>query len=377
MPNLYVPKESSPGETRVAATPDTIKRLVKLGFTVAVEPGAGQASTLSDRAYEEAGAKLTALAAGMGAADLVVKLHPFTPEEVGQLKEGAITVSYLWPLQNRPTVDRLVTKKTSAFAMDLLPRISRAQSMDALSSQANLAGYKAVLLAADHLPSIFPLMTTAAGTIKPAKVVILGAGVAGLQAIATAKRLGAVVEVSDVRPAVKEQVESLGGRFIQIEGAEAMQDAGGYAKQATPEFLKKQQELVGKHIAAADVVITTALVPGKPAPRLVPAEVVKAMRPGSVIVDLAAEQGGNCELTEPGKVVTKHGVTLVGLLNLPSLLPTNASQMYAKNVLSVVEHLYPKGALQLDFEDEINKASFVTHNGTVRRTDLLGEKKGG
>lgn len=313
---------------------------------------------------------------GFGAADLVLKFHPFTEEEVGRLKDGAVTVSFLWPLQNRKSVEALLRKKVSAFAMDLLPRISRAQTMDALSSQSNLGGYKAVLLAADHLPNIFPLMTTAAGTIKPAKVVIMGAGVAGLQAIATAKRLGAVVEVSDVRAAVKEQVESLGGRFIQIDGAAAMEDSGGYAKEASKEFLQKQKELVRKHIIAADVVITTALVPGKPAPKLVTADMVAEMRKGSVIVDLAAEQGGNCELTEPGKISNKDGVTIIGLLNLPSLLPVNATQMYARNVLAVVEHVFPKGALNLDFNDEINAASFLTHEGKIRRADLAAALEG-
>lgn len=371
MPSVFVPKETVKGETRVAASPDTIRRLVKLGFSVAVESGAGAESKMSDEAFVEAGARIEKSAmSGYGAADLVLKLHPFSSQEAGYLKEKAVTISYLWLMQNKESTRSLAAKSVSAFAMDLLPRISRAQSMDALSSQANLAGYKAVILAADYLPNIFPLMTTAAGTIKPAKIVIMGAGVAGLQAIATAKRLGAVVEVSDVRPAVKEQVESLGGRFIMVEGMDKMQDAGGYAKEASPEFLQKQKDLIRKHIEAADVVITTALVPGKPAPKLVTADMVKAMREGAVIVDLAAEQGGNCELTEAGVVAKKHGVTIVGLLNLAGLLPINASQVYAKNVLAVVQHLYPKGELALDFADEINAASFVTHEGKIRRADL-------
>lgn len=376
MLNVFIPKERATGETRVAASPDTVKKLVKLGFSVAVENGAGVGSSIADKDFEAAGAKLVGGDSGFATADLVLKLHPFTEDEVGRLRDGVVSVSFLWPLQNRKTVDALLRKKVSAFAMDLLPRISRAQTMDALSSQSNLGGYKAVLLAADHLPNIFPLMTTAAGTIKPAKVVIMGAGVAGLQAIATAKRLGAVVEVSDVRPAVKEQVESLGGRFIQIDGAAAMEDSGGYAKEASKEFLQKQKELVRKHIVAADVVITTALVPGKPAPKLVTADMVAEMRKGSVIVDLAAEQGGNCDLTEPGKITSKDGVTIIGLLNLPSLLPVNATQMYARNVLAVVEHVFPKGALNLDFNDEINGASFLTHEGKVRRADIASALEG-
>lgn len=373
MPNLFVPKETLPGETRVAATPETVRRLAKLGFQITLEKGAGEGSLYADKAFEEAGARLVESAeTGYAAADVTVKLHP--PRELDSaghhearlLKNGSILVSFLWPFVNAKTIDLLAKGHVTAFAMDLLPRISRAQKMDALSSQSNLAGYKAVILAANYLPKIFPLMTTAAGTISPAKVVILGAGVAGLQAIATAKRMGAVVEVSDVRLAVKEQVESLGGRFIMVEGSESLEGAGGYAKEATPEFLKRQQELVRQHISAADAVITTALVPGKPAPKLVTAEMVKEMRPGSVIVDLAVEQGGNCELSEPGKVVVREGVTLVGLLNLPGLVPTHSSQVYAKNVLAVVEHLYPKGALNLDFTDEINAASLVTHEGKIR-----------
>ncbi|MBI4405830.1 MAG: Re/Si-specific NAD(P)(+) transhydrogenase subunit alpha [Deltaproteobacteria bacterium] len=373
MTTLFIPKEITLSETRVAATPETVRKFIKLGFQVLVEKGAGDGSFITDKAFEEAGASLIeTAAAGYSQADIILKLHPPSPHpqsgqhEAALFKQGAIIISFLWPFANPATIELLAKKRVSAFAMDLLPRISRAQKADALSSQSNLAGYKAVMLAANYLSKIFPLMTTAAGTISPAKVVILGAGVAGLQAIATAKRLGAVVEVSDVRPAVKEQVESLGGRFIMVEGSEALVGTGGYAKEASPEFLKKQQELVGRHIMAADVVITTALVPGKPAPKLIPASMVKQMKRGSVIVDLAVEQGGNCELSEVGKIVVKEGVTLIGLLNLPGLVPLNASQVYAKNLLAVVENLYPKGNLALNFDDEINAASFVTHDGKIR-----------
>ncbi len=364
---VFIPKELTPGETRVAATPDTVRKLVKMGFEVIVEKAAGAGSVISDRAFEDAGAKIGSdTAVSYRQADSILKLHAPTLEEIKNYKEGALLISFLWPYQNPHVVEGLAAKRVSAFAMDCLPRISRAQKMDALSSQSNLSGYKAVLLAADHLPKIFPLMTTAAGTISPAKVVILGAGVAGLQAVATAKRLGAVVEVSDVRAAVKEQVESLGGRFISVEGAESLEGAGGYAGEASREFLERQRTLVRKHIIAADVVITTALVPGKPAPKLVSADMVREMRQGSVIVDLAVEQGGNCELSEVGKIIVREGVTLVGLTNLPRLVPGNSSQVYSRNLIAVIEHLYTDGRWNLDLNDEINAASFVTHSGKIR-----------
>ncbi|MCB1152539.1 Re/Si-specific NAD(P)(+) transhydrogenase subunit alpha [bacterium] len=380
MPTILVPTECAPGETRVAAVPETVRRMVKLGHTVLVESGAGAKASISDAQYTEAGATIEKdPVAAYKKADVVLKINPPQHHEgVGKfeadlLKEGTLLVSFLWPFQNEETVKALAARKVITFAMDRVPRITRAQAMDALSSQSNLAGYKAVIIAAEKLPKIFPLMMTAAGTIKPAKVVIMGAGVAGLQAIATAKRLGAVVEVSDVRPAVKEQVESLGGKFIEIETDESMQDAGGYAKEATPEFLKKQQELVRKHIVEADVVITTALIPGKPAPKLVTEDMVQEMHDGSVIVDLATATGGNCELSKDNETVVAHGVIIVGDSNLPGSVPQHASEMYAKNVLNVVEHFHDKeGNRKVDFEDEITAGSVVTCDGQIRIPELAG-----
>lgn len=373
MPTVLVPREIVAGETRVAATPDTVKRMVRDGFSVAVESGAGSGASISDAAFQKVGAQIGSdLAALYKEADLVVKIHP--PQfheglggyEADFLKEGSVLVSFLWPTANPGTVKALTDRKVTAFAMERIPRITRAQAMDALSSQANIAGYKAVLVAAEKLPKLFPMLMTAAGTIRPARVVIMGAGVAGLQAVATAKRLGAIVEVSDVRPAVKEQVESLGGRFIEVPTDASMQDSGGYAKEASQEFLKKQRELVRTHIVKADVVITTALVPGAAAPLLVTEDMVREMRDGSVIVDLAVEQGGNCELSEAGQVVVKEGVTIIGAGNLPATVPFHASEMYAKNILNVVRHLYKKAEWNLDLTDEINEAAIVTHEGQVR-----------
>jgi NAD(P) transhydrogenase subunit alpha len=374
MPTVFIPRETGTDETRVAAAPDSVKKILKLGYKVVVEAGAGTGSGFSDEAFQAAGATVSDdPRAQFAAADVVIKLHPPRPNETAGgheaelIKEGAVLVSFLFPHGNLDVVETLRRRKVTAFAMDQIPRITRAQSMDALSSQANLAGYKAVLMGADALGKLFPLLMTAAGTIPPAKVVILGAGVAGLQAIATAKRLGAVVEVSDIRPAVKEQVLSLGAKFIEVETTENMETEGGYAKEASEEFLRKQREVVDKHIAEADVVISTAQVPGKKAPVLITGEVVKRMHPGSVIVDLAAEQGGNCELTEPGQVVEKHGITIIGRLNVPALVPVNASEVYARNVVHVLELLTDKeGALKIDLEDEILAGSVVVHGGEVR-----------
>ncbi len=365
MLEVLVPRERRPGETRVAATPDTVKRLVKEGLKVTVESGAGMGAYLRDALYADAGATLVEdAAAAFARADVVVKVAPPTVEEAQRLKEGAWLIGFAAPHKNADVVRTLTGRKVSSLAMELVPRITRAQKMDALSSQANIAGYKAVLLAASHLPTYFPLLMTAAGTVQPAKVVILGAGVAGLQAIATAKRLGAVVEVSDVRPAVKEQVESLGGRFIdlplQAEGT------GGYAKELSKEDLAKQQAIVAARIAASTVVITTALVPGKPAPRLIPRETALAMKPGSVIVDLAAEQGGNCELTKPGETVVVDGITVIGHTNLPATVPQDASALYARNVLEVLLLVTKKGEAAMDLEDEIVKGMMLTHAGEVR-----------
>jgi NAD(P) transhydrogenase subunit alpha len=371
MLKVWVPKEVAAGETRVAATPETVKRLVKEGLDVAVESGAGDQAYLGDERFKEAGARIGA-PSEWGQADLILKVAPLMAnpkllgkDEAGAMKPGAVLISFLSPHKNVPMVRTLVSSKVSALAMELVPRITRAQKMDALSSQASIAGYKAVLMAAGRLPRYFPMLMTAAGTIPSAKVVIMGAGVAGLQAIATAKRLGAVVWVSDVRPAVKEQVESLGGKFIDLPMQESGEGHGGYAKEMSKEFLEKQQAIIAEHVASADAVITTAQIPGKPAPRLITAATVQKMRPGSVIVDLAAEQGGNCELTEPGKEVIKHRVLLMGQLNLPASMPFDASTLYARNVLELVLHVARGGKLNLDLEDEITKGTLLTHDGKV------------
>ncbi len=383
MPTVFIPKEITPGETRVAAMPDTVKRLVKDGFTVTIEAGAGLTASVPDKLFQDAGATVGSdLLALYAAADVVGRLNPprmnekLGKHEAELMKDGAILVSFLWPMENAEAVKMLASRKATAFAMDLMPRTTRGQAFDAISSQANIAGYKAVLVAASHLPRLFPFMTTPSGTISPAKVVIMGAGVAGLQAIATAKRLGSVVEVSDVRPAVKEQVESLGGRFIEVPTDASMQDAGGYAREATPEFLAKQREIVRKHVVEADVVITTALVPGKPAPRLITADMVKEMKLGTVIVDLAAERGGNCELTEPGKIVVKEGVTLVGTLNMPGTVPFHSSAMYARNVYGVIGLMFQKGERKVSFEDDIVAACVVTDAGQVRLPAVSEAAKG-
>ncbi len=373
MARVFIPRETGDGETRVAATPETVQKLLKAEQQVFVEAGAGEASGFLDDSYREAGAEVSDNAKKLyGDAEILLKVNP--PEErddlgaheADLLPEGVITVSFLYPLLDHDLTRRLAEKKITSFAMDMVPRISRAQKMDALSSQSNIAGYKAVIMAADRLGKIYPLLMTAAGTIKPARVVILGAGVAGLQAIATAKRLGAVVEVNDIRPAVKEQVESLGGRFIDMPTPEDAEDAGGYAKDLGEEFLEKQRQILTEHISAADVVITTALIPGKPAPKLLSEDMVRAMRPGSVVVDLAAVMGGNCDLTEPGQTVVRHGVSIVGEKNVPGLVPYHSSEMYARNILTVVQHLLDDGMPKIDFDDEITDGSIVTNDGEIR-----------
>lgn len=362
----FVPKETAPGESRVALTVDGVKRLVAAGLAVSIESGAGALSLIGDADYEKVGGKLAARD-GWSSADLVLKVQPPSLDEARRLKRGAILVSFVYAGANRPLVDVLLQGGVSVLAMELVPRITRAQAMDALSSQATVAGYKAVLIAAERSPRMFPLLMTAAGTVPPARVVVFGAGVAGLQAIATAKRLGAVVEATDVRYAAKEQVESLGGRFIEVPGLADLEGAGGYAKEASAEVLARQREAVGKRVSEADVVITTALVPGRPAPKLVSAEMVRAMKPGAVIVDLAVENGGNCELSELGQVVVKHGVTIVGLPNLPSSVPVQASELYSKNVLNLVKLLLgEKGALKNDFQDEVLSGALLAHEGRLR-----------
>jgi len=352
-----VPKETAPGERRVALVPEVVSRLASAGFEIVVERGAGEEAAFSDEEYEQAGATLVD---GVFAdAPAVVKVQKPSPEEAARMREGDLLIAFLQPLTDAEGIERLARRGVVAFAMESIPRITRAQPMDALSSQATVAGYKAVLLAAERLPKFFPMLTTAAGTVPPAKVLVLGAGVAGLQAIATARRLGAVVSGFDVRPVVKEQVESLGATFLDL-GIRGEETAGGYAAELTPEQQAEQQAELEKRLPGFDVVITTAAVPGRPAPKLIPASAVEAMRPGSVVVDVAAETGGNCELTRPGEVVVEHGVTIVGLVNLPSTMPTHASQLYARNVSALLQHLAPGGELALDFEDEITAGACVT-----------------
>lgn len=363
---IAVPKETKPYENRVALIPDVVKSLKKAGFECLIETGAGVPSHFPDSAYEQAGATIIPDKAQLyGEADVLLRVNAPLVDEVGLMRENTSLISFLYAYTVPELVAKLEQKKISAFAMDAVPRISRAQKMDALSSQANLGGYKAVLIGANALGKIFPLMMTAAGTITPARVLVFGAGVAGLQAIATAKRLGAVVEVTDVRPETKEQVESLGGRFLQVEGAEGVKTEGGYAREVSAEYLQKQKELVQKHITEADLVITTALVIGKKAPLLVTEEMVKSMKPGSVIVDMAVESGGNCALSEINRTVVKHDVTIIGESNLPALLPSNASQLYAINISTLLLHLANKDGFKWDMEEEITKGSLITHHGSL------------
>jgi NAD(P) transhydrogenase subunit alpha len=356
---VAVPNESGGGERRVALVPDAVGRLAAAGFTVAVERGAGTAAAFRDGEYEAAGAELVAPAELLQGADAVARVGPPSDEEIAQLPPGIVLVGFLAPLTDPERTERLADRGVVAFAMESIPRITRAQSMDALSSQSTVAGYKAVVLAADRLPRLFPLLMTAAGTVAPAKVLVLGAGVAGLQAIATARRLGGVVSAFDVRPAVREQVESLGGTFLDL-GVQGEETEGGYAAELTADEQARQQAALEERIPEMDVVITTALVPGRPAPRLIPASAVERMRPGSVIVDLAAETGGNCELTEPGTEVVREDVTIVGFTDLPARMPYHASHLYARNVSALLLHLAPAGELALDFDDEITAGACVT-----------------
>ena len=363
-----VPTEHAPGEHRVGLTPDAVPRLAQRDLTVLVEPGAGAGASLPDDAFREAGAEIATGADDLLArADIVVRIGRVETGEVAALRSGTVLIGYLRPLADPELVQALAGSGVTAFSMEAIPRVTRAQRMDSLSSQATVGGYRAVILAAEALPKFFPMLMTAAGTVPPAKVLVLGAGVAGLQAIATARRLGGVVSAFDTRPAVKEQVLSLGAAFVELEMevGETAQDARGYATVLSESQQVEQQRLLERHIADMDVVITTAAVPGQPAPRLIPANVVEAMRTGSVIVDLAAETGGNCELTEPGEVVERHGVKLIGTLNLPSGMPLHASQMYARNIQAVLEHLVVEGAVALDFDDEITADAVVTHEGRV------------
>jgi H+-translocating NAD(P) transhydrogenase subunit alpha len=363
---VLVVKETHPGERRVAAVPETVKKLVAAGLKVGVEAGAGAGAYLPDQAFVDAGAEVvTDAAAAWAEADVVLTVREPSVAQVGRLKRGAILIGLLAPHRNLEQVSELAARGVSSFAMELVPRTTRAQTMDVLSSQASIAGYKAVLLAASRLPKYFPLLMTAAGTVAPSKVVIMGAGVAGLQAIATARRLGAVVEVSDIRAAVKEEVASLGAKFIELPKTEAGEGQGGYARQMSEDFLRQQREIVARHVAAADVVITTALVPGKPAPRLVTREMVESMKPGSVIVDLAAEQGGNCEVSKADQEVEHHGVLVLAPTNLAAQQSKDASMLYAKNVQNLLLLMVKQGAVAVDTKDEVIAGTLLTHAGEI------------
>ena len=366
---LGVVRETRESETRVAVTPDAVKKLIALGFTVAVQSGAGLGAAYLDADYQAAGAEIAPdAAAAMADADVVLAVRALPVEALGGLKSGAIVAAMLNAYAERPALDALAAAGATGFAMEFVPRITRAQSMDVLSSQANLAGYRAVIEAAEAYGRAMPMMMTAAGTVAAARVFVMGAGVAGLQAIATARRLGAVVSATDVRPASKEQVESLGAKFVAVEDEEFKQaeTAAGYAKPMSAEYQAKQAALVSDHIKKQDIVITTALIPGRPAPKLVSAEQVGSMRAGSVVVDLAVEQGGNCAMAKPGEtVVTERGVKIVGIINLPGRIATDASALYARNLVNFLTLLVKDGQLAPDFEDEIVKGALVTRGGSV------------
>jgi len=382
---LFVPRERLEGERRVALVPESVKKLAAAGISVSIERGAGAGSFIEDQAYTDAGAVIESdSAACLSGADFVIMANAPSPDyatgapEAGALRPGAMLLAPLLPVRNLPLVRRLAERSITAFSTDAIPRISRAQGMDALSSMASIAGYRAVILAAERLPKYFPMLMTAAGTVLPARVLVIGAGVAGLQAIATAKRLGAVVEATDTRPAVRGEIESLGAKFVGVETGESAQDARGYAKELSKDFYVKQAELIARHCASADVVITTALIGGVSAPLLVTAAMVEGMRPGSVIVDVAAPGGGNCELTKPGGSVERGGVTILGPLNLPSEMPAHASLLYSRNVTAFVLAFWKEGAFALDLSDDILKEATITHAGRVihRATAQALEKEG-
>ncbi|MFT7471474.1 MAG: NAD(P) transhydrogenase subunit alpha [Kiritimatiellia bacterium] len=370
---IGVPKEVREGEQRVALVPDIVNRLAKQDIQVSLETGAGELAGYTDDYYEKA--EIAASSAEiLGKSDICLTVNPATNEQIEQLKEGSILIGYLNPHSDLERFNKLKEKKISAFSMELIPRISRAQAMDALSSQASIAGYKAVLLASNLLGKFFPMLTTAAGTIRPSKVLVIGAGVAGLQAIATARRLGAIVEGYDVRAAVKEQVESLGAKFVDIE-IKAEGD-GGYARELTDEERQQQQAILAKHVAAADVVVSTAAIPGRPSPLIINTQMVEGMRGGSVIVDLAAEGGGNCELTKIDETVLHNGVKIYGPANVPSMLGNHASELYAKNLLNFLELLIQDGAINIDLEDEILSASLITHGGEIHHAGIKEQLEG-
>ena len=362
---ILVTKGPAAAETRAAATPQTVKRYVDLGFAVHVERDAGAKAWLSNEAYEAAGATIVDVGDSVAKADLVFQFSVPTAAFVATMKEGATLVSFLWAAEHLDVVEALRDRRISAFSMDAIPRITRAQKCDARSSQANIAGYKAVLVAATHLPKVLPLLMTAAGTSRPAKVVVIGGGVAGLQAVATAKRLGAVVELSDVRPEVKEQAKSLGATYIEVESSEQLGGEDGYAKEQSEAFRRRQQEVLESHLVAADIIICTALIPYRPAPRIVSEAVVEKMRDGSVIVDLAAERGGNCECTVSGEVVRAHGVVIDGTFPLASTVPGDATEMYANNIRNLItDHVTDEG-FAWNLEDDIVEGGLITHDGAV------------
>jgi len=364
---IGIPKEIIDGENRVGMIPRQMKEMQDQGHEVLVQSGAGETAGFADSEYEEAGAKIVADAKTVYAdADLVVKVNTLTDDEVDLLGGNTAVAGMLAPLDNKAIIQKLVDKKVSAFSMEFLPRITRAQSMDVLSSMSTVSGYKAVLIAAESLPKFFPLLMTAAGTIPPANALVIGAGVAGLQAIASAKRLGAKVTAFDTRPAVKEQVQSLGARFLEMELEEDAETEGGYAKEMTEEFYQKELEVIGNTAKKMDVIISTALIFGKKAPILITEDMVKSMRAGSVIVDLAAPNGGNCELTEPGKTVVKHGVTIYAPTNLASTLPQHASQMYSKNLSNYLKELWKEDSAEFDFENEVVDKTCIVHGGEFR-----------
>jgi NAD(P) transhydrogenase subunit alpha len=367
---IAVPRETAEGETRVALTPQIAGQLMGDGHEVLVQSGAGEASSNTDEAYREAGATIVPDAATLySQADMVLRVGRPSDEEVEMLREGTILIGTLGTLARPELAQKLAKRGVTAISMDAIPRITRAQSMDTLSSQATVGGYKAVLIAAERLPKFFPLLTTAAGTIRPARGIVMGAGVAGLMAIGTARRLGAIVEATDVRPVVKEQVESLGGTFIEVEMTEEekaqAETSGGYAREMSDDYKRRQAELIAERVKEADFIITTALIPGRPAPKLVTEEMLRTMKPGSVIVDMAAEMGGNVEGTVPNQEVVKHGVTLIGITNLPATMPGSATQMYAKNLQTLIKHLAKDGRIDLDFSDEITRGATITHQGKV------------
>lgn len=364
---ISIPKETADRENRVSLIPDTVSKLVEKGLEVRVQSDAGKASSYPDAAYKEAGASIVSERNKLfGETDILISIQAPDDNEIRQMKSGSILICFLWALQNEKLVELLKEQKITALGMDAIPRISRAQSMDALSSMSSIAGYKAALIAANELDRYLPMMMTAAGTVAPAKVLVLGAGVAGLQAIATTKRLGAVVEAFDIRPAVKEQVESLGATFIEIPSAEEdAETEEGYAKELAEDEQERQRQVIHEHAQKSDIVITTALIPGKPAPLLVTKKMVHNMHPGAVIVDLAAEQGGNCELTEPGTTAEINDVKIIGPLNIPSMLAYHASQLFSKNMLSLLNHLLEDGEPSFDFEDEITLKTTITHQGEI------------